>query len=190
MTCRNWNRSGDPDRFSCHLVFQTPNIAICFTKYHTPRPRNSPPSPESQKQPSLMMIHEFHFFLFCVCLCHIVLSVSCSLVVTCCERADFLALLYVMFSCVFVTFPYGILYQMWYLIVSIPYLCPVLYFSKYWPGYRALSAQARYSKDRPVCYGTSLLKMGFVLILKPLTLKSNKRGMAINNQSVEASSHL
>ena len=39
----------------------------------------------------------------------IVLAVLCSLVVTCSEKADFLALLYVMFSCVFVTFPYGII---------------------------------------------------------------------------------
>ena len=29
-------------------------------------------------------------------------------------------LLFVMFNCDFVTFPCGILYQMWYLIVSIP----------------------------------------------------------------------
>ena len=36
--------------------------------------------------------------LFCVCLCHIVVSVSCSLVVTCWEMADFLAFLFVMFS--------------------------------------------------------------------------------------------
>ena len=35
-------------------------------------------------------------FLFCVCLCYIVLSVSFSLVVTCCENADFLALIYLM----------------------------------------------------------------------------------------------
>ena len=40
-------------------------------------------------------------FVFCVGLCHAVLSVYCSLVVTCWERADLLALLYVMFSCVF-----------------------------------------------------------------------------------------
>ena len=46
--------------------------------------------------------------------------VSCSLVVTCWERADLLALLYVMFSCVFVTFPHAVLDQVWYLIVSIP----------------------------------------------------------------------
>ena len=38
-------------------------------------------------------------FFICInfCLCHIVLSVSCSLVVTCWERADLLTLLYVMF---------------------------------------------------------------------------------------------
>ena len=29
----------------------------------------------------------------------------------------------VMFSCVFVTFPYSVLGQLWYLIVSIPDLC-------------------------------------------------------------------
>ena len=37
--------------------------------------------------------------------------------VTCWERADLLALLYVMFL-VFVTFPYGVLGQVWYFIVS------------------------------------------------------------------------
>ena len=36
------------------------------------------------------------------------------------EWADLLALLYVMFSCVFVTSPYGILCQMWYSIVWSP----------------------------------------------------------------------
>ena len=46
--------------------------------------------------------------------------------------ADLLALLYVMFS--FVTFPYGVLGQKWYLIVLIPDLCLLSYFgygSKY-----------------------------------------------------------
>ena len=48
--------------------------------------------------------------IFVICyLSHTVLSVPCSLVVTCWERADLLAHLYVMFSCVFVTFPYGVL---------------------------------------------------------------------------------
>ena len=37
-------------------------------------------------------------------------------------------LLFVMFNCVFVTFPFGILGQMWYLIVSIPDLCRLSYF--------------------------------------------------------------
>ena len=51
------------------------------------------------------------------------MSVSCSIVGTCLERADLFALLYVMFSCVFVTFSYGVLGQVCYLIVSIPDLC-------------------------------------------------------------------
>ena len=59
---------------------------------------------------------------------HAVLSVLCSLVVTCWEMANILALLYVMFSCVFVTFPCGVLGQMWYLIVLIPDLCHLSYF--------------------------------------------------------------
>ena len=54
---------------------------------------------------------------------HTVLSVHCSLVVTCWERANLLVLLYVMFSCVFVTFLCGVLGQVWYLVVSISDLC-------------------------------------------------------------------
>ena len=60
--------------------------------------------------------------------CHAFLSVHCSLVVTCWERADLLALLYVMFYCVFVTVLCGVLGQVWCLIVSIPYLCLLSYF--------------------------------------------------------------
>ena len=37
-------------------------------------------------------------------------------------------LLFVMFNCVFVTFPCGIMGQGWYLIVSIPDLCRLSYF--------------------------------------------------------------
>ena len=50
--------------------------------------------------------------------------------VTCWERADLMALFYVMFSCVFkfVTFPCGVLVQVWYLIVLIPDLCLLPYF--------------------------------------------------------------
>ena len=66
-------------------------------------------------------------FVFRVFLCHIVLSVPCSLVV-CWERTDLLVLLCVMFSCDFVTFLYGVLGQVWYLVVSIPDLCLLPYF--------------------------------------------------------------
>ena len=37
-------------------------------------------------------------------------------------------LLFVMLNCVFITFPCGILGQVWYLIVSIPDLCTLTYF--------------------------------------------------------------
>ena len=51
--------------------------------------------------------------LFCyLCfmfVCHTVLSVHCNLVITCLERADLFALLYVIFSSVLVTLPYGVL---------------------------------------------------------------------------------
>ena len=40
-------------------------------------------------------------------------------------------LLIVMLNCVFVTFPFGILGQVWYLIVSIPDPCRLSYFSSY-----------------------------------------------------------
>ena len=44
------------------------------------------------------------------------------------KRADLLALLSVVFPCVYVTFPYGVSGQVWYLNVSIPDLY-LLYFS-------------------------------------------------------------
>ena len=56
------------------------------------------------------------------------ISVYCSLVVTCLERNDLLALFCVMFSCAFVTFPYGVLSQVLYLIVFIPGICLLSYF--------------------------------------------------------------
>ena len=43
--------------------------------------------------------------IICICLCHTVLSVSCSLVVTCWERDYLLALLHVMFTSGFFHFP-------------------------------------------------------------------------------------
>ena len=71
------------------------------------------------------------FFLICVsCLfCYLVCSLQpCGHML---PRAEVLALLCVMFSCVFVTFPYGVLGQVWYLIVSIPDL-GFLHFYGYW----------------------------------------------------------
>ena len=63
------------------------------------------------------------FLLLMFRVCHAFLSLHCSLVVTCWERANLLALLYVLFSCVFVTFPGSVLSHVWYNIVSIPDLC-------------------------------------------------------------------
>ena len=67
--------------------------------------------------------------LFVFHVCHAGLSVPFSLMIRCWERADFLTLLYVMFSCVFVTFPYGVLGRLWYLIASIHdlYILPYFY---------------------------------------------------------------
>ena len=61
--------------------------------------------------------------MFRICLCYAVLSVPCNLVITCWKKAGFLVLFCVMFSCVFVTFLYGVMGQVWYLIVSIPDIC-------------------------------------------------------------------
>ena len=40
-------------------------------------------------------------------------------------------LLFVMFNCTVVTFPCGVQRQGWYLILSIPDLCPLTYFKRY-----------------------------------------------------------
>ena len=62
--------------------------------------------------------------------CHAILSsVYCSLVVTCWERAELLALLYVMFHCVY-HISMGVLGQVWYLIASVHDLCIISYFKE------------------------------------------------------------
>ena len=65
---------------------------------------------------------------------------SCSLVFIRCERADFLALMYEMYSSVLVTDPYGILGQVWYLIVSILDLCllPFFILAQCWGVYTSI----------------------------------------------------
>ena len=60
---------------------------------------------------------------------HAFASVYCCLVVTCWKRADTLALVGVVY-CISVTFPYGILGLVWYLIVSFPDLCAHSYLNK------------------------------------------------------------
>ena len=55
--------------------------------------------------------------------CHVFMSVHCSIVVTCWERAGLLALMYVTFYCVCVTFLCGIMSQVWYLVVRYYTLC-------------------------------------------------------------------
>ena len=61
------------------------------------------------------------------CVCNAFASVHCCLVLTCCERADLLALVCDV-NCGFVTFPCDTLGQVWYLIISIPDLCQHFYF--------------------------------------------------------------
>ena len=65
------------------------------------------------------------FFVSCVS--HAFESVHCCLVVAFWERADHLALVGDV-NCIFVTFPRGILGQVWYLIVSFPDLCHLSYY--------------------------------------------------------------
>ena len=67
----------------------------------------------------------FVFFVSCVSLAFA--SVHCCLVVTCWERAALLALVGDVY-CILVTFPCGILGQVWYLIVSFPDLCRLSYY--------------------------------------------------------------
>ena len=96
------------------------------------------------------------FLLFIFCVFHAVLSVHCSLVATCWERAGLLALLYVMFSCVIITFPCVFLVQVWYLIVSIPDFYLLLnYIYHEWASTKnclfMLSTKRRYSTQH-TCY--------------------------------------
>ena len=46
-------------------------------------------------------------FISHLCHCYVVFSIHCSLVITSRKRADLLTLWCIVFSCVFVTFPYG-----------------------------------------------------------------------------------
>ena len=65
--------------------------------------------------------------MFLSCVSHAFASVHCWFVVNCWERADLWALDGDV-CCIFVTFPCGILDQLWYLIVSFPDLRLISYF--------------------------------------------------------------
>ena len=58
-----------------------------------------------------------------------VMSISCSLVVTCWERAEHLAPFYVSFFCCHLPLPHRVLGHVRYLIASIPDLCLLFYFA-------------------------------------------------------------
>ena len=75
------------------------------------------------------------------------MSVSCNFVVNCWERADLLKILSVVFSCVFVTFPFGVLSRVMYLFVSIPDLCLHLVFPKWQQKSSASSSAYASSKS-------------------------------------------
>ena len=63
------------------------------------------------------------------CVCHAFTSVYFCLVVTIRERADLLAIVCDVYWD-FVSFPFGIIRQVWYLILSIPDPCCISYFVK------------------------------------------------------------
>ena len=83
------------------------------------------------------------FVVFRVCCAF--LSAHCGLVVTCWERAGLLALLSVVFYCVFVTFACGVLGQVWYFIVLIPDLCLLTNFDALHPRHQFFSHMERIS---------------------------------------------
>ena len=53
--------------------------------------------------------------------------------------------MFVMFNCIFVTFPFGILGQVWYLFASIAYLCRLSYFDRISVSSGVLSGSALFA---------------------------------------------
>ena len=76
-------------------------------------------------QGSTPFVDHLCYFGF-VCVCHIVLPVLATLWSPA-GPGPTSCLSCMLFSCVFVTFPYGVLGQVWYLIVLIPDLCLLPY---------------------------------------------------------------
>ena len=70
-----------------------------------------------------------HFLLFLSCVCYAFARLFIDALWSPAGKGLTSWLSFVMSKCVFVTFLCGILGQVWYLIVSIPDLCPLSYFS-------------------------------------------------------------
>ena len=62
----------------------------------------------SDRSKAVLLLWIIFVFIFHDCLCYAVISVLCSIVITCWEKADLLALSCAVFSCVFVTFLSGV----------------------------------------------------------------------------------
>ena len=71
----------------------------------------------------------YFFCVFLSCVCYAFARLFFDALLSPAGRGLAAWLSFVMSNCVFVTFPCGILGQVWYLIVSIPDLCPLSYFS-------------------------------------------------------------
>ena len=80
-------------------------------------------------------------YVFMSCVFYAFASVHCSLVVTCWERADLLALVGNVY-CFLVTFSCGILGQLWYLILLFPDLCHPSYYMYFSLLYRVIHRAA------------------------------------------------
>ena len=95
--------------------------------------------------------------LFMSCVCYAFASVHFCHVVTCWEKA-YLWLLFVMFKIVFLTFPCGIMGQVWYLIVSIPDIRRLSYFNCSYVMYLLFSLLWSFIKESKVIYSTKKVK--------------------------------
>ena len=77
---------------------------------------------------AVLLLCSFLSFVFRVCLCHTVFSVLAPLWSPAGKGLTFWLSWMWYFFCVFVTFPYGALGQMWYLFVSISDFCRLSFF--------------------------------------------------------------
>ena len=85
----------------------------------------------------------------------------------------------VIFACVFVIFPYGVLGQVWYLIVSIPEMCLLLYFKNRHTYHRIITMLLPllnvlincYELNRKICF--TRICLDFVYAQLQISYQSN-----------------